>query len=122
MKICFVSHSAGDGGAERVLLETVELLQAQGTECRVILPADGYLCGEFARLGVPFSIVSYPMWMARGKVSFPARVKAAIGLVTNSLQIARRIFRWKCDLVYSNTSTASVGAFAAWLTHRPHIW
>jgi glycosyltransferase involved in cell wall biosynthesis len=122
MKICFISHSAGDGGAERVLLETIELLQAQGIECRVLLPSEGYLCGELTRMDVPFSVISYPMWMARGKVSFLARTKAAVGLLTNTLQVAWRIFRWKCDLVYSNTATVSVGAFAAWLLGRPHVW
>jgi glycosyltransferase involved in cell wall biosynthesis len=122
MRICFISHSAGDGGAERVLLETVELLHAQGIECRVLLPSEGYFCRELNRLGVPFSVISYPLWMARGKASFLSRARAAVGLFTNTLQVAWQIFRWKCDLVYSNSATVSVGAFAARLLGVPHVW
>jgi glycosyltransferase involved in cell wall biosynthesis len=122
MRICFVSHSGGSGGAERVLLETIELLQAHGVECRVLLPSGGHLCQELIRLGVPFSVISYPMWMGRGKFSFLARVKAAVGVFTNTVQVAWRIFRWKCDVVYSNTATVCVGALAARLLACPHIW
>jgi glycosyltransferase involved in cell wall biosynthesis len=120
--VCFVSHSSGGGGAERVLLETVEPLQSQGFGCRVLLPEEGPFCGELTRLGVPFSVISYPMWMGRGKASLGIRVKAALNLVKDTLEVAWQISRWKCDVVYSNTATVCVGAFAARLLGLPHVW
>lgn len=122
MRICFVSHSSGDGGAERVLLETIELLQARGIECQVILPTEGSLGEELARLGVHYSVISFPLWMARGKVSRFGRLQAAVGIVKDTFLVGWQILRWKCDVVYSNTSTVSVGAFAAFIVGRPHVW
>lgn len=122
MKLCFVSHSAGNGGAERVFLETIELLHTQGVECRVVLPDQGPFCDELAALGIPYSVISYPMWMTRGKVSAWARVKASLNLLKDTLQVAWLISRWKCDVVYSNTATICVGAFAAGVVGRPHVW
>jgi glycosyltransferase involved in cell wall biosynthesis len=122
MRICFVSHSGGYGGAERVLLETIELLQSAGIECRVLLPSEGYFSRELARLGIPFTIISYPMWMGRGKPSFSARLKAGLSLIKDTLMVAWQIMRWKCDVVYSNTATVCVGAFASRLLGRPHVW
>lgn len=122
MRICFVSHSSGDGGAERVLLETIELLQAPGIECQVILPTEGCLGEELARLGVHYSVISFPLWMARGKVSRFGRLQAAVGIVKDTFLVGWQILRWKCDVVYSNTSTVSVGAFAAFILGRPHVW
>jgi glycosyltransferase involved in cell wall biosynthesis len=122
MRICFVSHSAGSGGAERVLLETIELLERSGVECRVLLPSEGSFCRELTQLGVPYSIISYPMWMSRGKASFFTRLKAALNLIKDTPLVAWQILRWKCDVVYSNTATVCVGAFASRFLRRSHIW
>lgn len=122
MKICFVCHSAGNGGAERVFLETIELLHAQGIECRVLLPSTGPFCRELAGLGIPYSVISYPMWMARGQVPIAIRIKAALNLAKDTLLVAWKILRWRSDVVYSNTSTVCVGALAARLTGLTHVW
>jgi glycosyltransferase involved in cell wall biosynthesis len=122
MKICFLSHSAGLGGAERVLLETIEAFQSQGVECRVLVPGNGEFCNELVRMGVPFAIVSYPLWMSRGRLPWVDRLKSAVGIILNSIVVAWKIHGWQPDYVYSNTATVCVGAFASRLTGRPHIW
>lgn len=122
MKVCFISHSSNNGGAERVLLETIETLQGQGVECRVLLPCYGELCVELGRLNIPFSIVAYPLWMRRGKAHFYERLKTALNITITAPIIAWKIFRWKCDLVYTNTVTVCIGAIAARFLGLPHIW
>jgi len=122
MRICFLSHSAQLGGAERVLLETIEAFQSQGVECRVLVPSNGEFCNELVRMGVPFAIVSYPLWMSRGRLAWVDRLKCAVGIVLNTIIVAWEIHRWQPDYVYSNTATVCVGAFASRLTGRPHIW
>ncbi len=37
MRICFISHSSKNEGAERVLLETMDILQREGIECRALV-------------------------------------------------------------------------------------
>jgi glycosyltransferase involved in cell wall biosynthesis len=122
MKICFVGHSSRKGGADLVLIETIEALQAKGIECRVLLPNQGELCTELDRIGVPFSIISYAHWMTRGKVPFFRRLKAALNIAAKTIIATWKILRWECDVVYTNTATICVGALAARLLFRPHIW
>lgn len=122
MRICFISHSSGTGGAEQVLLETIEAFQARGVECRVLLPDHGEICTELARLGIPFSIVSFPLWMSRGRSRSLLSCKTALGILFNTVVVAWKIYRWQCDIVYSNTVTVCVGALASRLMGRPHIW
>lgn len=122
MRLCFVAHSSNKGGADLVLLETIEILQAEGIECRVVVPDRGELCAELARLGVPFSVVSYAHWMSRGRVPFFRRLWAALNIAVKTTFVAWRVLRWKCDVVYTNTATICVGALAARLLGRPHVW
>jgi glycosyltransferase involved in cell wall biosynthesis len=122
MKICFIAHSAKDGGAERVLLETIEAVRTRGIECFVIAPERGELTLELEQLGVQFSTISYAHWMSRKSKSLFATLKAIINIAIKTPLVAWRILRWKCDVVYTNTSTVCVGALAATLLGRRHIW
>ncbi len=122
MRICFVAHSSSMGGADLVMLETIEALQAEGIDCRVLLPSRGELCAELGRLGVPFSVVSYAHWMNRGSVPFFYRLRAALNIALKTPLITWRVVHWKCNVVFTNTSTICVGALAARLLGRPHIW
>ncbi len=105
-----------------MLLETIEVLQAQGIDCRVILPARGPFSQRLMKLGIPFRVVTYPMWMSRGKIGFLARLRTVLNLLKDTLEVAWRTFQWKCDVVCSNTATVCVGAFASRLLGRPHVW
>lgn len=100
----------------------IELLQAQGVECRVLVPERGAFCEELTGLGVPFAIVSFPLWMSRGKVPLFLWLKAGLGTIVNTALVAWKIYRWNCDVVFSNTVTVCVGAFASCLLGRSHIW
>jgi glycosyltransferase involved in cell wall biosynthesis len=122
MRICFVSHSSRNGGAERVLLETIDILQMHGVECKVLLPDRGEFCAELDRIGVPFSVMSFPLWTNRGEVPLFSSLKAALSTLIYSILVAWKIHRWRSDQVYSNTVTVCVGAFGARLAGRPHIW
>ena len=52
MKVCFVSHSSRNGGAERSLLETIGALRGRGVECVALLPGEGWLADQLDRLEV----------------------------------------------------------------------
>lgn len=120
--MCFVSHSSRDGGAERILLETIELLCGQGIDCKVLLPSEGPLSQSLTTLGVDFAVISFTLWMSRATPSLFLRVKAVLNLLKDTFLVAWRVFRWKSDIVWSSTVTVCVGAFAARLLRRPHVW
>jgi glycosyltransferase involved in cell wall biosynthesis len=122
MKICFISHSARLGGAEMVLLETIEVLQESGVSCCAVLPSRGPLLQELKKLQVPTLVTSYALWASHERLSPGRGAGAALNLAVKSFVIAWQAGRWGCDLIYSNTATVCVGAFAAALLGRPHVW
>lgn len=122
MKICFISHSARLGGAEMVLLETIKVLQESGAQCYAVLPGRGPLLMELERLRVPALVTSYALWTSEEAPSWPRRTRALASITARSLMIAWRVWRWGCDIIYSNTSTVCVGAFVAVLLGLPHVW
>src|SRR5690348_9568222 len=69
VKVCFISHSARLGGAEMVLLETVEVLRESGVGCYAVLPSHGPLLAELEKLHVPVLVTSYALWSALKKFS-----------------------------------------------------
>lgn len=111
-------------GAELSLIETIDALKKTQVDCYVVLPSDGSLADELKRRGIPFSIMRYSWWV--GKKSSPWNLLRAVlaGLINivASVAIAARIRKWNCDVIYTNTITVCVGAFAATLLRRPHVW
>ena len=110
------------GGAETVLLETIEIVHEAGLECRVILPSVGDFSLCLEKLGIPFVILPVPWAVTWKKPSVFQQAKAARRIAIAALQTARQIRRWKCDIVYSNTLTVCTGALAAGILRKPHLW
>ena len=81
MRVCFVSHSSRDGGAERVLLETIELLSGEGIDCKVLLPTEGHLSEALKPMGIEFAVISFLLWVSKDSPSFFLRVKTALSLL-----------------------------------------
>ena len=135
LRVCFVSHSAGLAGAERSLLELVEMLTQMGTECSVILPYKGPLFQELKSRGIYVTRVPFAWWMGSRSAITPHRIRTrflnpwiifrVVRTLLNLLAIpliAAQIRLRQCDVVYTNTITICVGAFAARLLRRPHVW
>jgi glycosyltransferase involved in cell wall biosynthesis len=122
LRICFISNSRKLGGAERVLLETIDVLTENGAECRVLLPGEGTLSEELSRRGILYRIV-FSAWLALlPQPNLWQRSKAAVRFGLATLVAMRQIVNGKCDVVYSNTITVGHGALAAKLLNKPHIW
>jgi glycosyltransferase involved in cell wall biosynthesis len=122
MKVCFISHSSRLAGAEMVLLETIDVLQESGVRCCAVLPSRGPLLTELEKLHVPIMIAPYALWVSPESVSLPRRIRAMLNMAAMSVLIGWRAWRWGCDIIYSNTVAVCVGAYAAALLGRPHVW
>lgn len=122
MRVCFISHSSKLGGAEKVLLETIDALKGKGVDCRVILPDDGQFARELMEQGIPYAVVRQSSWVSWGKPSLWRRLKTVIKVVASIGPTVKAIRDWRCDLIYSNTITICVGALAAAITKLPHVW
>jgi len=121
MRICFVSHSAGQYGSELALLELLQGLIKLGASCLVLVPKKGPLLIELDRLYIEWRIIRYPYWLSRPRWASYRLARTMISLV-RSVWVVRTIAQWHCDVVYTNTSSISVGALAAWLVRKPHVW
>ena len=120
MRVCFVSHGSGRGGAEEVLLETVECLKENGIECLVLMPGDLGLGEDLKKLGIPFWKVPYWTWM--GHRTLWQRLQSAARNLLLSIPIAFKLKKWNPDVIYSNTMTVCFGALLSGLLRRPHVW
>lgn len=119
MRVCFISHSAGRYGAELALLELLQGLVKLGVRCLVLVPQKGPILSELDRMNIEWRIIHFPKWTSRYFVSRIARTLISLVIAVRMAQI---FARWRCDVVYTNTSNICVGAFAAWLARKPHVW
>lgn len=121
MRICFISHSAELYGAEIALVELLKGLIKLNVVCLVIVPKSGPLLKELDDLNIQWIVIKYPPWISRKK-KLLSRIVRTLKTVYFGLKVARLIEQWNCHLVYTNTVCVSVGALAAWLAGKPHVW
>lgn len=120
-RVAFLTHYTELYGANLSLLNLIDGLGDYGVRSHVICPDDGDLSAELARRGVPAAVCPFEWWVsprpsARGTC---ARLVRAFRQVP---PIVTRIDRWRCDLVYSNSSVFAAGALAAARLGLPHVW
>jgi glycosyltransferase involved in cell wall biosynthesis len=122
MRICFISHTAWDqGGAEKSLLDLIDVIHSDKIVCSVILPSKGPLCAELEKRRLRWSVLPFKRW--NGKRSSHVGLLWAIMVNCSMLLPLIMLFkRWKIDLVCSNTVTVGIGAFACAILRMPHIW
>jgi glycosyltransferase involved in cell wall biosynthesis len=114
---------AKNDGADRSLLETVDVLKKRGVESFVFLPKDGQAVTELKKRNVPYAIVPYLLWMERDIAL--SRYLGFAKLFWNlliTIKLAKIISKYKCNIVYSNTITVINGALLAKMIGRPHVW
>lgn len=122
MKVCFLSHTAGLGGAERSLLDLVGGLTKRGATCWIILPKNGPLEKELIKLKVPFFIHFYDWWtIPRGQKRQSPQTKLK-GYLENGTKLARLLAKKKFDILVTNSSVVCEGAIAARILRLPHVW
>jgi len=122
LRICFISNCRRMGGAERVLLETIDLLTAKGVKCLVLVPGEGEFSKELSRKGIVHKIAYSTSLSMSGKPSVWQRCKAAARFIIAVGSALRYMLIWRCDIVFSNTVTVGHGAVAAKMLSKPHIW
>lgn len=122
MKVCFISHSAKRGGGELSLLDLIDALSQRGIQSVCVLPDHGPLEELLAEQNVNTVVVRYRQWIHRGKPFFKRVRRVLLGHLPASFRLAAAIKRLDCDVVYTNTVATGVGAVAARIAGKPHIW
>jgi glycosyltransferase involved in cell wall biosynthesis len=122
MRVCFVSPTGSSGGGERSMLDLIDTLSIRGVECRVVVPASGYVSRALEARGVEYTASHFRTWCSGDRFPVWDRVlkKPAAHLVRGA-RLARMIRPWKCDVVVTNTLSTCEGAIGARLLRIPHI-
>ncbi|MHC5064269.1 MAG: glycosyltransferase family 4 protein [Planctomycetota bacterium] len=121
MKLCFVSHSAAFDGAERSLLDLIDGLRQRDVQSLCLLPNAGLLADKLAERGIETRIIGYKNWVGRSR-GFRKRMRRCFHNSLALWPLVRAIRRSGCDLVYTNTFATPVGALAAKIARKPHVW
>jgi glycosyltransferase involved in cell wall biosynthesis len=122
VRVCFVSHSWQCEGAEKALLETIEILKDEGVECRVFVPGPGQMVDELIRLKVPYCVLPFHWWVGAKTESLRTRVDVLGMILFETLPMLEKAMQWRPDVIYSNTKAIVVGALMAYVLRRPHVW
>jgi len=121
MKILFVSHVAEKYGAGKALLDLIDGLLQKGAKCYVIMPRQGPLTKELESRHLDYKILPFKSWVFNGRPSLKHMLCIGLNLFV-SLMIVLKAFFWRADIIHSNSSVIPVGALAAFLLRKPHIW
>jgi glycosyltransferase involved in cell wall biosynthesis len=122
VRVCFISHSWQCEGAEKALLETIEILKDEGIECAVFVPGPGAMVEELIRLKVPYCILPFHWWVGAKTESLRNRVEVLGMILFETLPMLEKAMQWRPDVIYSNTKAIVVGALMAYVLRRPHVW
>jgi glycosyltransferase involved in cell wall biosynthesis len=120
-KVCFISHTSELSGAELNLLQIIEEIDRQKFDPSLIVPREGLLSEEARKLGIETDTINAKWWLTEKRKIW----KQPLSWIWNKRAI-RGLVRWierkSVDLVFSNSSASSSGAYAAKNTKRPHVW
>jgi glycosyltransferase involved in cell wall biosynthesis/CheY-like chemotaxis protein len=122
LRVGLISHSGGDGGAERSLLDLIDALSPQSLEFRVVVPEEGYLSSALEVRAIPYLVYRYWPWAHPVPLAWwDRRLKKPLAHLMRAATVARRIRPWRCDFIVTNTLTICEGALAARMLGLPHI-
>lgn len=118
LSISLISHSSGKGGAERAMLDMIDVLLKNGVFVHVVLPNNGPLEQELIDRNVIYDKVDIQWWANIENGGSNAREM----INNNAMELAAIIGKINPDIVYTITSVISVGAIAAKILGIPHVW
>lgn len=127
IKVLFISHSSAMAGAERSLLLLLSNIDRNRFEPIVLFPDLGPLKELVESFNIQTHIVHYVWWARVDNIKIPFKnirgfrfyLKKEILAIKKIIKIIKKE---KIDIVYTNTSVITIGAVAAYITKKPHIW
>lgn len=128
MKIVWLSHSAGIGGAELCIAEAAKGLAVRGHEVHVIVPRRGELIPLLEAGGASISVTPIPVWVhsVSRRAEFARSLARLIWHTFNQIRAYPGLFavvsRARPDVIITNTITTGAGAAVARQIGVPHVW
>lgn len=128
LNILYLSHESDKVlGSSRSLYNMIHALRGK-VHPIVIVPSDGAAYEYFKNNGIDTYIVSYPLditSLVGGKklLAFVPRVFRDVWRYVKALiQIKNIAFKYKIDILHSNSSTIDIGYYLSKILNIPHVW
>ncbi len=121
-KILYIAHESGLGGANRSLLDHLNV--AGDRVCPlVVLPSNGPIETILIRCGIKYFVLPYKNGYGRiGEHSEQDKECNFIDNYEAAKRLASIIESDKIDIIHSNSSVINVGAMASAMANVPHVW
>ena len=128
IKVLFLTHYSGGGGATQALLTLIDGLKEFGVESYVITNRDkGELQKELDNRSVEYACL--PFWAGviqekyTNALCFPLkRVKNRILQYYMALLATPYVKKWKIDIIHANSTLVTYGMILGRMTKIPNIW
>lgn len=139
MRVAFITHYTTLYGANRSLLNLLDGLKSYDVVPYVVAPAEGDITNGLHDRGIPVAVIPIQWWVGERNLNGlcmvrPLRclhkylrwrrrtVRRLYGNIKVLPALVRQMKLWNIDMVYTNASVTPIGAMAAWIMRRPHIW
>lgn len=121
MKLCFVAHLNDLSGANRSLVDLVNVLK-KSNDITVIVPRRGELQKHLLRTGIKCVVIPSGMWMYSKYESKLKIVAKAASNIVGEILFFFFLIGHKFDDIHFNSSTYGCGAFSCKLLKRIYTW
>jgi glycosyltransferase involved in cell wall biosynthesis len=130
MKILYLQPGPGVGGSKISLFQMLKNApSSQFSHVALTMPPEPEYEQMLSGYVEKFHYLELPTWQKFRRNNLMELVKSPFSdarRLSNLLPAVRKLVsiikREKIDLIHTNNSICPVGAFSAWLTHKPHIW
>jgi len=123
IRVLFISHYSGLGGANISLLHLISQLKEK-VQPLVIIPKSGEIEQELKKRAIPYEVHRYASWRTKNR-GFILNLAFSFAMIFLNLFQAVRFsvkFRNKIDLIHSNSSLVFIGALLKIFMRKPHVW
>lgn len=121
MNILYITHVSSLYGANRSLLDIISSIDRSKFHIYVIGPVGGALYGKLRELKIKYRTIS--MFPTVHEKTKKQNIFLKMGINAEAIKrIMDSIKCWEIDIVHTNSSVINIGAVAALLTKKRHIW
>ena len=128
MNIMYITNNTSLYGANRSMLDIIRNLNPLKYKAYVLVPEEkGNIYAELEQSGIIFQTIHmYSSVHDTGSLNSTYEIMLKLLKVRDNIMAIKVIMDyikvWNIDIVHTNTSVINVGAIAAFLTKRKHVW
>jgi Glycosyltransferase len=140
IRVAFITHYTSLYGANRSLLGLIDGLTGYGVTPYVVAPEGGPITDALRERNVAVATVPMQLWVAGhrnpnglGGVNPAKRLYRFLNWHRHAMKrlyanicvlptLVKQLKSWNVDVVHTNSSVIAIGAMAARIIRRPHIW